>query len=163
TWRGASIYDDYGHHPTKVRATLAAARELEPRRLVLVFQPHRFTRFQALRDEFAESLRGADRVVVTEIYPAGEENPGRGSGRRPGRVLRRDGEPFDPRRRVPPAGRPLPAPGGWHQPPGRRRRGRGPRDQVHQPGLEGRGVAGSCRGGAQDDASRADLRRPGPG
>jgi UDP-N-acetylmuramate--alanine ligase len=81
TWRGAEIYDDYGHHPTKVRATVAAARELEPRRLVLVFQPHRFTRFQALRDEFAESLCGADEVVVTEIYPAGEENPGKVSGR----------------------------------------------------------------------------------
>ena len=81
TWRGASIYDDYGHHPTKVRASLAAARELEPRRLVLVFQPHRFSRFQALRDEFAESLRGADEVVVTEIYAAGEANPGQVSGR----------------------------------------------------------------------------------
>jgi UDP-N-acetylmuramate--alanine ligase len=81
TWRGAAIYDDYGHHPTKVRATLAAARELEPRRLVLVFQPHRFSRFVALRDEFADSLRGADEVVVTEIYSAGEENTGRVSGR----------------------------------------------------------------------------------
>jgi UDP-N-acetylmuramate--alanine ligase len=81
TWRGASIYDDYGHHPTKVRATLDAARELEHRRLVLVFQPHRFTRFGALRDEFADSLRGADAVVVTEIYAAGEDNPGRVSGR----------------------------------------------------------------------------------
>jgi UDP-N-acetylmuramate--alanine ligase len=80
-WRGASIYDDYGHHPTKVRATLAAARELEHGRLVLVFQPHRFSRFQALRDEFADSLRGADVVVVTEIYAAGEDNPGRVSGR----------------------------------------------------------------------------------
>jgi len=81
TWRGASIYDDYGHHPTKVRATLDAARELEHRRLVLVFQPHRFTRFGALRDEFADSLRGADAVVVTEIYAAGEDNPGQVSAR----------------------------------------------------------------------------------
>jgi len=77
TWRGATVYDDYGHHPTKVRATLEAARELGHRRLVLVFQPHRFSRFLALRDEFADSLRGADVVLVTEIYPAGEENPGR--------------------------------------------------------------------------------------
>jgi len=76
TWHGAAIYDDYGHHPTKVRATLAAARELGHRRLVLVFQPHRYSRYQALRDEFADSLRGADAVVVTEIYGAGEENPG---------------------------------------------------------------------------------------
>lgn len=80
TWRGATVYDDYGHHPTKVRETLAAARELEHRRLVLVFQPHRYTRFQALRDDFATSLGAADAVVVTEIYPAGEQNPGGLSG-----------------------------------------------------------------------------------
>lgn len=76
SWRGAAVYDDYGHHPTEVRATLAAARELGPRRLVLVFQPHRYSRFLALRDEFASSFDGADAVVVTEIYAAGEENPG---------------------------------------------------------------------------------------
>ena len=76
TWHGAALYDDYGHHPTKVRETLAAARELDHRRLILVFQPHRYTRFQALREEFAESLVAADAVVVTEIYPAGEQNPG---------------------------------------------------------------------------------------
>ena len=75
-WRGATIYDDYGHHPTKVRVTLAGARELGNRRLVLVFQPHRYTRYQALRDEFAQSLRAADVVIVTEIYSAGEPNPG---------------------------------------------------------------------------------------
>jgi len=80
TWRGASLYDDYGHHPTKVRVTLAAARELGHRRLLLVFQPHRYSRYQALRDDFADSLRGADAVVVTEIYAAGEPNPGRLSG-----------------------------------------------------------------------------------
>jgi UDP-N-acetylmuramate--alanine ligase len=76
TWRGASVYDDYGHHPTKVRETLAAARELGHRRLILVFQPHRYSRFKALRDDFAISLQAADAVVVTEIYPAGEQNPG---------------------------------------------------------------------------------------
>jgi UDP-N-acetylmuramate--alanine ligase len=76
TWRGAVVYDDYGHHPTKVRATVAAARELGCRRLILVFQPHRYSRYQALRDEFADSLRGADTVVVTEIYGAGEPDPG---------------------------------------------------------------------------------------
>lgn len=80
TWRGAALYDDYGHHPTKVRVTLAAARELDHRRLVLVFQPHRYSRYLALRDEFADSLRGADAVVVTEIYGAGEKNPGGLSG-----------------------------------------------------------------------------------
>jgi UDP-N-acetylmuramate--alanine ligase len=80
TWRGASVYDDYGHHPTKVRETLAAARELGHRRLILVFQPHRYSRFQALRDEFAVSLQAADAVIVTEIYAAGEDNPGGLSG-----------------------------------------------------------------------------------
>jgi UDP-N-acetylmuramate--alanine ligase len=76
TWHGAALYDDYGHHPTEVRAILEAARELDHRRLVLVFQPHRFSRYRALRDEFAQSLRGADAVIVTEIYPAGEADPG---------------------------------------------------------------------------------------
>ena len=76
TWRGAAVYDDYGHHPTEVRATVAAARELGCRRVILVFQPHRFSRYQALRDDFADSLRAADAVVVTEVYPAGEPNPG---------------------------------------------------------------------------------------
>jgi UDP-N-acetylmuramate--alanine ligase len=80
TWRGAGVYDDYGHHPTEVRATVAAARELGCRRVVLVFQPHRYSRFAALRDEFADSLRAADAVVVTEIYPAGEPDPGGVSG-----------------------------------------------------------------------------------
>jgi UDP-N-acetylmuramate--alanine ligase len=76
TWRGAPVYDDYGHHPTEVRATVAAARELGCRRVVLVFQPHRYSRYSALRDEFADSLLAADAVVVTEIYPAGEPDPG---------------------------------------------------------------------------------------
>jgi len=80
TWRGASVYDDYGHHPTKVRVTLAAARELGHQRLVLVFQPHRYSRYRALRDDFAASLRDADAVVVTEIYAAGEQNPGHLTG-----------------------------------------------------------------------------------
>jgi UDP-N-acetylmuramate--alanine ligase len=76
TWRGAAVYDDYGHHPTEVRATVAAARELGGRRVVLVFQPHRYSRYAALRDEFADALRDADAVVVTEIYGAGEADPG---------------------------------------------------------------------------------------
>jgi UDP-N-acetylmuramate--alanine ligase len=79
-WRGATVYDDYGHNPGKVRATLDAARGLPHRRLVLVFQPHRYSRVQAMRDQFVESLCGADVVIVTEIYAAGEENPGGVSG-----------------------------------------------------------------------------------
>jgi UDP-N-acetylmuramate--alanine ligase len=77
TWRGAVVYDDYGHHPTEVQATVAAARELVNGRVVLVFQPHRYSRFLALREELASSLRSADVVVVLEIYAAGEEAPGR--------------------------------------------------------------------------------------
>jgi UDP-N-acetylmuramate--alanine ligase len=64
--------DDYGHHPTEVRATLSALRELG-RRLVVVFQPHRYTRTQLLWDEFGVSFAGADELFLTEIYPAGEE------------------------------------------------------------------------------------------
>jgi UDP-N-acetylmuramate--alanine ligase len=71
-WKGARLYDDYGHHPTEVRATLQAARELAPKRVVLVFQPHRYTRLKALLDGFAAALEGADEVIVTEVYAAGE-------------------------------------------------------------------------------------------
>jgi UDP-N-acetylmuramate--alanine ligase len=74
-WRGAELYDDYGHHPSEVRATLQAARELPHRRLVLVFQPHRYTRWAAFREDFAHSFKNADELIVTEIYPAGESNP----------------------------------------------------------------------------------------
>lgn len=75
-WRGARLYDDYGHHPTEVRATLAAARELNPRRLLLVFQPHRYSRLKGLLDEFAGSFDVADQVIITEVYAAGEEPNG---------------------------------------------------------------------------------------
>ena len=70
----ARLYDDYGHHPTEVRATLEAARELAGEgRLVLVFQPHRYTRLAGLLEDFATSFEGADEVVITEVYAAGEE------------------------------------------------------------------------------------------
>ena len=77
TWHGAELYDDYGHTPVKVAATLQAARELvrEDGRLVLVFQPHRYSRFARFRDEFPAAWAAADAVVVTEIYSAGEANP----------------------------------------------------------------------------------------
>lgn len=76
SWRGAELYDDYGHTPVKLQATLAAARELVPAdgRLVLVFQPHRYSRFAHFRDDFPPAWAAADAVLVTEIYPAGEEN-----------------------------------------------------------------------------------------
>jgi UDP-N-acetylmuramate--alanine ligase len=76
SWRGARIFDDYGHHPTEVRATLQAARELAPKRVILVFQPHRYSRLAGLLDEFAASFEGADEVIVTEVYAAGEVSTG---------------------------------------------------------------------------------------
>jgi UDP-N-acetylmuramate--alanine ligase len=76
SWRGATLYDDYGHHPTEVRATLAAARRLPHKRLVLVFQPHRYSRWAAFRDEFTRSFAGADELILTEVYAAGEPDPG---------------------------------------------------------------------------------------
>jgi len=76
SWKGARLYDDYGHHPTEVRATLQAARELAPRRVILVFQPHRYTRLKGLLAEFATSFEGADEVIITEVYSAGEEPNG---------------------------------------------------------------------------------------
>jgi UDP-N-acetylmuramate--alanine ligase len=76
SWKGARLYDDYGHHPTEVRATLQAARELAPRRVIVVFQPHRYSRLAGLLDEFAASFEDADEVIITEVYPAGEEPNG---------------------------------------------------------------------------------------
>jgi len=71
--RGILVVDDYGHHPTEIRATLAAAKEGLGRRTVVVFQPHRFSRVADLFDEFCRAFNGADVLVVTEIYPAGED------------------------------------------------------------------------------------------
>ena len=68
-----TLVDDYGHHPTELAATLEAARQGWPdRRVVLVFQPHRYTRTRDLLDEFARVLSEADALVVAEVYPAGE-------------------------------------------------------------------------------------------
>ncbi len=69
--RGASFYDDYAHHPTEVEATLRAART-DGRRIVAIFQPHRYTRTRAMWRELGESLGSADVVVITDVYGAGE-------------------------------------------------------------------------------------------
>jgi UDP-N-acetylmuramate--alanine ligase len=74
-FQGAAVYDDYAHHPAKVRATLAAARELRHRRLIVVFQPHRYSRLAALMDDFARAFDAADRVLLVDVYSAGEDNP----------------------------------------------------------------------------------------
>jgi UDP-N-acetylmuramate--alanine ligase len=69
---GALVYDDYAHHPTEVRATLEAARTLEPRRLVACFQPHLYSRTAMLARDFGGALALADVVVVLDVYPARE-------------------------------------------------------------------------------------------
>ncbi|HEV3339322.1 MAG TPA: UDP-N-acetylmuramate--L-alanine ligase [Pirellulales bacterium] len=72
-WRGALWYDDYGHHPTQVRAALTTLRQMFPRRrLWCIFQPHQKLRTERLLDEFAASLQNADRVAVAAVYPARE-------------------------------------------------------------------------------------------
>jgi len=71
--RGITVVDDYGHHPTEIRATLAAARECGHKRVFVVFQPHRYTRTKDLLEEFSGAFRDADTVVVLPIYAASEE------------------------------------------------------------------------------------------
>jgi len=73
---GALVYDDYAHHPTEVRATLSALRELRPERLIAVFQPHLYSRTKALASEFGAALAAADEVGVLDVYAAREEPVG---------------------------------------------------------------------------------------
>jgi UDP-N-acetylmuramate--alanine ligase len=69
---GIRVVDDYGHHPTEIVATLAAARSAHSGRIVVVFQPHRYTRTRDLFDDFVSAFHDADLLVLTEIYAAGE-------------------------------------------------------------------------------------------
>ncbi len=70
---GVTVVEDYGHHPTEVAAVIAAAKPIASGRLIVAFQPHRFTRTQFLMSEFAGAFSGADIVVLTDIYAAGED------------------------------------------------------------------------------------------
>ena len=70
---GITVVDDYGHHPTEIAAVLAAARAGKPQRIVVAFQPHRYTRTRDLMSEFGAALAAADEVVLTSIYAASEE------------------------------------------------------------------------------------------
>jgi len=70
---GVLVVDDYAHHPTEVKATLAAAKNHDSRRVIAVFQPHRYSRVQALYRQFADVFRDADFVIITDIYSAGEK------------------------------------------------------------------------------------------
>lgn len=77
-WKGekhkVTVYDDYGHHPNEIRATIKALRDhIRERRLVVVFQPHRYTRVRDLFDEFTSCFGDADEVMMTDIYSAGEQ------------------------------------------------------------------------------------------
>ena len=71
-WNGVTIIDDYGHHPVEIAAVLKAARESTGGRVIAVVQPHRYTRLQALFEEFCTCFNDADTVVVADVYPAGE-------------------------------------------------------------------------------------------
>ncbi|MDO5623899.1 MAG: UDP-N-acetylmuramate--L-alanine ligase [Pseudomonadota bacterium] len=84
-----TVIDDYGHHPVEMAATLAAARGAFPgRRLVLAFQPHRYTRTRDCFEDFVKVIGGADQVLLTEVYAAGEEPLVAADGRALARALR---------------------------------------------------------------------------
>ncbi len=88
----ALLIDDYGHHPTEIAATLAAARSGWPgKRIVLAFQPHRYTRTRDLLDDFANVLSDADVPVVLDVYPAGEKPIAGADGRAIARAIRTRG------------------------------------------------------------------------
>ena len=70
---GVMVVDDYGHHPAEIIATLKAARTGWEKRVIVVFQPHRYTRTQALFNDFLTAFNDADALILTEIYPAGED------------------------------------------------------------------------------------------
>ena len=89
----AELYDDYGHHPTEVNATLNAIRSGWPdRRLVVVFQPHRYTRTRDLFEDFTEALSQPDVLLLTEVYSAGEEKITGADGRSLARAIRNRGQ-----------------------------------------------------------------------
>ena len=79
---GVTIVDDYGHHPAEVQATLEAAQQAFGRRLVVAFQPHRYTRTRDLFDELTRAFNRADVLFLTEVYPAGEKPIEGATGRR---------------------------------------------------------------------------------
>lgn len=72
-WNGATIIDDYGHHPVEIAAVLKAARQAGARRVIAVVQPHRYSRLSGLFDDFCTCMNDADTVVIADVYAAGEE------------------------------------------------------------------------------------------
>jgi len=89
---GVTVVDDYGHHPEEIKATLRAAREGFGRRLIAVFQPHRYTRTRDLLPEFLAAFDDADMLVLTDIYAAGEDRIEGVSGEALYEALRRRGQ-----------------------------------------------------------------------
>ena len=75
-FNGVTVIDDYAHHPTEVKATLAAAKSIDKNRLWCIFQPHTYSRTYNLLDEFAEAFYDADKIVVADIYAAREKDTG---------------------------------------------------------------------------------------
>ena len=73
-YKGIKIFDDYGHHPIEIKATLSAAREITKDKVVAIVQPHMFTRLKLLFEDFTSAFNDADTVFITEIYSAGESN-----------------------------------------------------------------------------------------
>jgi len=70
---GITVYDDYAHHPTEIQATLSSARSFKDRKVVVVFQPHRYTRLKALWNDFLVAFKEVDKVIVTDVYAASEQ------------------------------------------------------------------------------------------
>jgi UDP-N-acetylmuramate--alanine ligase len=84
-----TLIDDYGHHPAEMRATLEAARGAFPgRRIVLAFQPHRYTRTRDLFEDFVKALSGVDALLLADVYPAGEAPIAAADGRSLARAIR---------------------------------------------------------------------------
>jgi UDP-N-acetylmuramate--alanine ligase len=90
---GIMVVDDYGHHPTEVRATLAAAKQGWDRRLVVLFQPHRYTRTRDCVEDFAHAFDRADQLFITEVYAAGEQPIPGVSGEKLAERIRAAGHP----------------------------------------------------------------------
>ena len=89
--RGVMVVDDYGHHPTEISAVIAAARATG-RRLLIVFQPHRYTRTRDCFEDFVKVLSTADALVLTEVYPAGEAPIVAADGKALSRAIRVNGK-----------------------------------------------------------------------
>ncbi|MDO4798895.1 MAG: UDP-N-acetylmuramate--L-alanine ligase [Bacillota bacterium] len=91
-YKGATVVDDYAHHPNEIAATIAAAKQMkEIRRILILFQPHTFTRTKQLLSEFGTAFRGADLVILSDIYAAREPNLGEVHARDVVRAIRESG------------------------------------------------------------------------